>query len=192
MEWVSFSPTPPADGFEDWELETADAVVRAFLRRLPTHTDGWSVDDLVQDCLLHWWLQRGNYDAGRGANRRTFMNRVCENRLRDIQRSAVAAKRRGARPDVSIDSERTPPAVVDPDVESDPESHAERSALREAIANVHSRLSPRQQAIADDLRRGFDVSAVSARSGVPRSTLYDELRRMRVIFRDEGLEEFLR
>src|SRR5688500_7321587 len=93
MEWVSFSPTP-TDGFEDWEIETANAVVRGFIA-----TRGGfvfqDIEDLVQECLLHWWEQRGSYVAGRGANPRTYMNRVLTNKLRDLRRAERAQRRRG-------------------------------------------------------------------------------------------------
>lgn len=189
------APTPP-DGFEPWEEETARAVVRSFLVARGGCVDEEIQQDLVQECLLQWWLRRGRYDTTRGANRRTFMNRVCENRLRDLWREQRAARRRGLQADMSLEREgdsepSLQDSIADP-AAADPQHEADLSALRDRLLNVRHRLTARQRALVDALLQGFEIGEASAQMGVPRSSLYDELRRLRTPFRDAGLEEFLR
>jgi hypothetical protein len=60
---------------EPWEIALAERVVRGFLAtRQPF--GALAFEDLIQECLTHWWLQRPRYSAERGASRATFMRRV--------------------------------------------------------------------------------------------------------------------
>ncbi len=153
-------------------------------------------EELVQECLLHWWLQRYRYDEARGANRRTFMNRVCENRLRDLWREMHAARRWSARGTLSLDA----PAGDDGDplidlLEDDaprPDVLAEDSELLALIARVRSRLTPRQREILDGFTASHTVAAIARELGVHRDTVYEERRRIQNTCRDVGLEDFLR
>lgn len=69
------------------------------------------------------------------------------------------------------------------------ESEVMSSVIREDLL---SRLSLGQRRLALGLEAGMSMSEIGRRLDVPRGTLYDELERIRKIFRDEGLEEFLR
>jgi RNA polymerase sigma-70 factor (ECF subfamily) len=193
---VTSSPTPSDNHFEPWEEQTARAAVRSFNTTHAGGIRGWDEDDLVQECLLQWWLRRDRYDSAMGASRRTFMNRVCENRLFDLVREAGADKRGGRRNDLSLEWESdggwSLEEVIPDPRPADPESEAALAALRDQIRALRPRLTTRQWALVEDALRDFDIRETSSRLGVPRSTLYDELRRMRALFRDAGLEEFLR
>ena len=195
---LSTAPTPP-DDFEAWEIEAANAVVRAFIAARGTFATH-DFEELVQECLVHWWQQRKRYAEGRGANRRTFMNRVLTNRLRDLRREEQAEKRRGDREALSLDERldagearawSLADLLVDEDVHSRPEEAAKREAIREAIARVRDRLGPRRQALLDGLLAEQSMSEISRILGTPRASLYDELERIKTEFRAEGLEEFL-
>ncbi|MFQ6029237.1 MAG: hypothetical protein ACE5Q6_17300 [Dehalococcoidia bacterium] len=65
------------------------------------------------------------------------------------------------------------------------------SRLRLSLEAARSRLSPRQRQLLEGLLSEYPMSHLSQRLGVPRATLYDELERIRRIFRDEGLHQFL-
>ena len=92
---MAFLTTHPDNAFEPWEISLAERLVRAFLiSRAPGKLE---FDDLLQECLLHWWQQRDRYSASRGASPQTFFRRVFRAKLLDIARSAQAQKRGGAR-----------------------------------------------------------------------------------------------
>ena len=198
----SSPPTPPpgsADGFADWEVDTAKAVVRSFVAaRGPFAMHDF--DDLVQECLLRWWQQRSLYSEGRGANRRTFMNRVLMNRLRDLRRQERAQKRRVDREARSLDKPLGDEGddlsslmnlLPDESTDSRPEEAAERAELAEGIDRVRRRLTLRRRELLDGISAGFSMSELSRRLATPRSTLYDELERIKQEFRAEGLDDFL-
>ena len=197
------APTPPRDAsddaFEPWELTTAQAVVAAF-----TATHGrfhWhDHEDLVQECLSHWWEQRHRYDANRGANLKTFMKRVLRNRLRDLRREERAEKRGAGRPTRSLDepvqSDDGAGSTIanllrDGSPEANPEALALDSELHTEILRAKHRLTPLQQALVNGLFVEQTVSELSESLDVPRSSLYDEMKRIRAEFESEGLRKLL-
>ena len=153
-------------------------------------------EDLVQECLLHWWLQRSRYDEARGANRRTFMNRVCEHRLWDLWRGAHASQRWSPRGTLSLDAPATeggdPLAELLEDSAHGPDVLAEYSELLALIARLRSRLTPRQQEVLDGLHVSRTVAEIARELGVHRDTVYEDRRRIQNACRDAGLEDFLR
>ena len=69
-------------------------------------------------------------------------------------------------------------------------------AAQEAIDSVAlevalAQLDQRQRQIIAGLEFGLTMSGISQKLGVPRSSLYDELERIRKVFQDEGLSPYL-
>jgi DNA-directed RNA polymerase specialized sigma24 family protein len=176
-------------------MDTAAAVVRSFLRGSDGLDSEWDERALVQECLTAWWLKRDQYDPARGANRRTFMNRVCESRLLDIARRDRAQRRGGGRRTVSLDVPVT--ADGDPlihllaDGSPTPQQEVESSDLASRLANLRERLSGRQRAVFDGLSREQPIAGLARDLDVSRDTLYEDIRRIRGLCRDAGLDEFL-
>ena len=148
----------------------------------------------MQECLLHWWAQRQHYKETRGASKKSFMRRVVKAKLIDIERTMKAGKRGGGHHPLSLDGplsdeagEKTTLGDTVPARETDIEVMS--SVIRDHLL---SRLSPGQRRLALGLEAGMSMSEISRRLDVPRTTLYDELERIRQVFRDESLEEFLR
>jgi RNA polymerase sigma factor (sigma-70 family) len=197
------SPTPsrgsPGD-LETWEIELAGRVVEDFLAtRRPF--SALTFEDLQQECLTHWWLRRHHYSEDRGASLATFMRRVLKAKLRDIERQQRAAKRGGYTEPLSLDaplsSDEPNPATLgdlirDGNQERSPEQVAERRVLRDRIEHAYQLLTSRQRQLVQGLASDASMSDLSRQLGIPRATLHDERRRIEKVFRDEGLEEFLR
>ena len=124
---------------------------------------------------------------------RTFLRTVVKAKLIDIERTMKATKRGGGQHPLSLDAplsheageERTLSDTV-PARETD--SEVMSSVIREQLL---SRLTRRQRRLALGLEAGMSMSEIGRRLAVPRGTLYDELERIRQVFRDESLEEFL-
>jgi RNA polymerase sigma-70 factor (ECF subfamily) len=177
----------------------ARQVVRDFLAsRQPFEV--LTLEDLLQECLVHWWSQRRRYRQERGASRATFMRRVLRAKLLDIERGERAAKRGGHAAPLSLDAVPGPAEdgltlaelLPDDDPTGSPEQAAERLALRAHLECALPLLSGRQRRLVEALGSGRSMSEIGRLLRVPRSTLYDELERIKRVFRDEGLEGFLR
>ncbi len=129
------------------------------------------------------------------------MRRVLRARLLDIGEKETAAKRGGSVRRLHLDEPlddsddanlALSDVLPDNDPEVAPEAGAERRFLRERIDQVIRRLPPDQRSVARRLRKGWTVSEISRALGMPRTTVYGALQRLRESFRDEGLEQFLR
>ena len=182
---------------EAWELAVARGAVRQFLGQFGG-LRGLVEKDLIQDCLTHWLIRRGRYDPQRQASVRTFMNHVVRRYLLDVARRASAKKRKKEQSMASLnepifrESEESGELTLEETV-SDKIS-ATRLAwlpLQIDLTTVLTRLTPQQQAICRLLTEGETVTVISRSLKVPRTTLYDEIKRVRRIFHDAGLKDYL-
>ena len=191
---TSQSPTPPPENhdLEDWEIGLVVLLVGDILSTRARQPD-LEREDLVQECLLHWWEQRGRYDPDRGASQRTFLRRVVEAKLLDIERGVRSQKRGGGQSPDSLDR----PVNDEPDSATLAELLPDSTDIEgEAITEVTlgaalARLTPAQRKLISGLRVGNSMAELSQKLDVPRATLYDELKRIRQVFCDEGLAPHL-
>jgi DNA-directed RNA polymerase specialized sigma24 family protein len=187
------SNSPPPGELADWEIALARLLVYDFLSSR-TAFPRFEADDLMQECLLHWWSQRQRYKETKGASKETFMRRVVKAKLIDIERTMKAGKRGGGQHPLSLDAPLSHEAgqektLGDTLPAGDTGGEVMSSVMREHLL---LRLAPGQRRLALGLEAGMSMSEISKRLDVPRTTLYDERRRIEKVFRDEGLEEFLR
>lgn len=128
------------------------------------------------------------------------MKRVVGNRLKDLKREEQAEKRRTDRLARSIDelpqsgdAEGITLAdfLRDRSPEVDPVALTLQSELRIRIRRTSSRLTLRQQAVVDGLFKEQTITELSRSLDVPKSTLYDELKRIKAEFESANLREFL-
>ncbi len=182
-----------SDGLPNREVEIVKHVVRDFLSTRERHPD-LELEDLVQECLVHWWVQRPRYTQSRGASIETFLRRVVNNKLVDLERGAKAQKRGQGRSPESLDQ----PLAEDElerdtlgDTIADAADTEGEALLQASLEAALSRLGPRQRQLLDGLLAGYPMKQISRQLGVPRGTLYGELERIQRIFRDEGLIPYL-
>lgn len=189
------SPTFPGhgDGLPQREVDIVNYVVRDFLATRKSRPD-LEREDLVQECLIHWWTQKPRYTETRGASIETFLRRVVKAKLLDLERGANAQKRGSGRHADSLDR---PLNLEEPDadalgdtVASNADTEGE-ATLQVSLEAALARLSPQQKQIIAGLAEQYPMSHISRRLGVPRATLYDGMERIRRVFRDEGLGQFL-
>ncbi len=194
MEWVPTAPAPEenaSDGISRWELATARWSVRRFLATRPP-LPGYDGEDLVQECLAHWCEQRSRHRAERGASPRTFMKRVLDAKLVDLEREAHAAKRGGRTLPLSLDAPLDGAPGTLGDLLPDSGNVADAVLARTAIQRATEQSSPRQAQILRALAAGESMAEISRLLGIAHATLHDERVRIARVFRDEGLDEFLR
>ncbi len=126
------------------------------------------------------------------------MRRVVRAKLLSIERAAQAAKRGSGATPLSLDQ---PLESEDDDLTlggqipvpgPTPDDEAQVTELRERIEEASRRLTARQRRLVQGLYADRGLSDLSRALGVPRTTLHDDLRRIRQAFRNQGLEAYLR
>ena len=181
--------------FEDWEIAVAKNLVHEFRDTRPgLQREGFK--DLLQECLIHWLSVRKNFAPGQEVSRTTFMGRVIRNKLTDIIREQKADKRRINYLASSIDrplaDDDDSDTLVDtiPDTNPDPILQIE---LKIELSRVLQKLTSEQCQLCCLLgEKGLSIKAVSERLKTPRTTIYDEIKRIRKIFAKSGLEDYLK
>jgi RNA polymerase sigma factor (sigma-70 family) len=180
--------------FEDWEIAIAVKLVDQFKKQ-------WSVlrqeafEDLVHECLTHWFFQRDKHDPGRGANPRTFMATVVRNKLRDLIGGRTSVTHRmlseASRLDEELDQKGEGGLAlhetIDPNGLPDPPSDDLAISLQQDdIAKVITKMTGRQKIIYSLLDSGKTKKAVSETLDISRDTVHEEIRRMRKLFEKAG------
>jgi RNA polymerase sigma factor (sigma-70 family) len=172
---------------EDWAEPVARSVVKRFLASHP-NLKGNDEEDLVQECLIHWFLHRDSYDPTRGASARTYMSVIVERRLGEIADAAYAQMRSGEQFARSLDERvgdgesgsRLGDTLAD---ESLIDELGHSVQLEEALSS----LSPLQRRIVEGYLDETTVVDLAEELGKSRSTIYEELKRIRRVFQDKGL-----
>ena len=186
--------------FERWELAIAGKLVREF-HATSRALQRDELDDLLQEVLLHWYHARASHDPMGKASIRTYMARVVRNKLIDLIRERESDKEKVnilADP-TEITHDGEPGSTTDdaggdlPEPEEAREHRDAEQSLQLDLARALAHLTPRQRALCQLLLEE-DTSMVEAsqRLGVPRTTLYEELRHIRTVFKALGLDAYLR
>ncbi len=186
--------------FERWELAIAGKLVREFHAgaRALQHDE---VEDLLQEVLLHWYHARASHDPLGKASIRTYMARVVRNKLIDLIRERESDKEKVNILSVPTDipHEGEPGSTTDdaggdlPEPEEAREHRDTEQSLQLDLARALSHLTPRQRELCQLLlEHEISIVEASQRLGVPRSSLYEELKHIRAIFKARGLDGYLR
>lgn len=191
MQYASnAAPQPEERDLADWESSVAKYVAMDFIAKrgqIPC-LDG---EDLVQEILVHWITQKQQFDENRDASIQTFFRKIAKNRLADIYRAQKAEKRGGGsyllslnRPVLNgqVDETELGDFIPDPeDMALEVEGKIERYYLL-------SCLTLRQKELAEGLEKGYSLADMARKMNAPRTTLNDELNRIRRIFRQHGYD----
>lgn len=186
--------------FQDWEIAVAKKLVNEFQGKW-TCLEREDFDDLLQECLTHWFFAKDDYDPAREASQKTFMGRIIRNKLTDLVRQRESDKRKVAHLTVSLDKplgeNEDSPTLIDK-IENGTVTDASPNPFLEIqlkidLSKALQKLTPQQKELCRLLgEKGLTVKEVSQYLKTPRSTLYDELKRIRTIFMKEGLEDYLK
>jgi len=183
--------------FEDWEIVVATNIVSRFRNQWKCLKQA-DFDDLLQECLTHWHFAKDDYNPSAGANERTFMSRVVEHKIQKIIRDLNRDCRSIANKSISLDSpitdEEDSPTLLDrisADENHTSELHI-KAELNIDISRTIQKLTPKQQELCRLLGdEGLNINQASRVMQVPRGTLYEDIKRIRSIFQQEGLHEYL-
>ena len=79
--------------FESWEIAVAKNLVNEFLNKWDLlRREGF--EDLMQECLTHWFFVKKEYDTNREASESTFMSRIVRHKLINVVDRVYADKRK--------------------------------------------------------------------------------------------------
>ena len=161
------------------------------------------LEDLEQELTIHLFERLPKFDSTRGAFS-TFVDRVVDHKAADILDARFAARRDcrifvGSIDDTVRLREGGEVPIMDLDLEdavhvqrgiSAPSPHAE-AEFRINLERAMAALTPEQRDLCRRLLTAT-IAEISAATGVPRPTLYDRLRQIRVAFERAGLREYVR
>ncbi|MFH1665900.1 MAG: sigma-70 family RNA polymerase sigma factor [Candidatus Omnitrophota bacterium] len=155
-----------------------------------------SFEDLMQECLVHWFFIKDQYQPESGASERTFLNRVTRNKIADIVKFGRRNKRKVFYLSESLDAMEDEQSISAKEKalmnEEQVISKITEEDLPEVMAKATTNLSFRQKQICRYLSEGMNQVQVGKKMNMPRTTLQAEMKRIREAFRKAGLEEFLR
>lgn len=175
------------DLFQGWELTVARSAAHSFWRANAGLQEAFDREDLVQECLIKWFATRDSYAEERGASPKTFMNIVVRNHLQGLARKADTDRRRINAEAVlfshPIDDDRT--------VGDEVASQGDEPGLSRTLAEAIEDLSPRERQIIALLGAGHPKTAIATALKVHRSTVVEDLKRIRKAFEHKGLKEYL-
>jgi RNA polymerase sigma factor (sigma-70 family) len=191
----------PGNGLDKWELAVTYKLVGEYRRRSRL-LERYEFDDLVQDCLVHWIGVRKKLAHDPDNPPVGYMAQVLRNKLTDWMRERGAEKRAGDLQTVSLD------ATVDGSedgmtlAESLEASESAQSAGQGETHRLHVRLdllralallNPAQQRLCLLLgEEGLSIKEAAEQLQIPRGTLYEEIKRIRKVFADHGLGDYLK
>ena len=188
-------------GVEQWEIAVTKKIVREFRGRFRSLARE-EFDDLQQECLVHWLQVRGKVAPIRDSPPLAYMAQVLRNKLTDMIREHEAGKRAGEQSalslDAPLDSSDDGPTLGEliADVaaaESGDEAGGSRQQATIDLERALARLDAKQRRLCMMIgEEGLSVKEAAARLRIPRGTLYEEIKRIRKIFADQGLEIYLR
>jgi RNA polymerase sigma factor (sigma-70 family) len=187
----------PQEPLAEREIAAAKRAVAALLGHR-TQVGGNDADDIVQMVLERWTRHLGRFDETGAASMETYIWKVAKNLLRDLVRREGAQKRGGGREPLSVDrplgegSDTTLGDLVpDPSQTETLGEAVDHALLRRAIARFRDHLPPLDRAIFDAFVAEPRPRAVADRLGLPPSTVYGWLGRLRRQAEDAGLRKFL-
>ena len=152
------------------------------------------VEDLLQECLHHWLMTKGQFCEGKGAQLKTYLDRVIQRKLIDMLREKrVEQKVEG----VSLEGiqDGLSEFVFEGLLKDEDKKFEEigASELSERLHKASEDLSRRQKRLCRLLGEDkLSVLEASRQMGLPRRTVRDEMERIKEVFRKEGLDNFLR
>ncbi len=188
------------EGIDDYAVR----LIRHKAGQLARRSDfsGSDRQDIEQELVLDLLRRLPDYRPDR-AQRSTFIARVIEHKVATLLEARGREKRGGRVRSRSLsdkvrDDEGEAIELADTIREQDyfrrtgqqPPRGADQCDLCMDVQTVLARLSPGRRRLCA-LLQTMSVAAASRELGIPRGTLYEDIRKLRAIFEDAGLRRFL-
>ncbi len=184
--------------FQKWEIAVARNVVKQFQESCPSLRRDF-IDDLAYECLCHWFSEKDKYDIHKIEKPKKFLAKIITNKLCDLVRRRTTEKRSGYFLSESLEQfiEDNPNSeyLADKSTINHASQLAEKEVmgeLRVKLDRVFKELTPQQKKVFLALRdEQLTITQISLRLKVHRSTVHNEINRMKELFENEGLREFM-
>jgi RNA polymerase sigma-70 factor (ECF subfamily) len=187
--------------FLQWELAVAKKLVYEYQEKFEC-LKGIDFDDLLQKILTHWYFNKEKFNPDRKTKEKTFMAKIVENKLTDILREAKTDKRtlnyQTISLDQPLDDDENCSTLSDLVSEDDILSRSNtlspflKIQLKVDLSRALLKLNSRQKKICNlILSEDLNVSELSLCLNTPRTTIFDEIKRIRKIFEKEQLKDYL-
>ena len=187
-------------GLEKWEIAVTKKLVDEFRRRSRILARE-EFDDLVQECLVHWIAVRSKLVPGSNGPPVAYMSQVLRNKFVDSMRQQAADKRRGGLEMRSLDAAADDSEdgmllseliAVSGHFEAAYQVGSDRHHSRIDVRRALSKLTPARQRLSVMLGvHGLSIKEAAEQLRIPRSTLYEEIKRIRQVFIDHRLDDYL-
>jgi len=177
--------------FESWEIGVTKNIVSRFQNRFPLlKREGF--EDLVSECLIFWMEKRDAYDAKSKDNPKSYMAKALRRYLRDIKDRVYSIKRK-----LTYESQSLEEYFEDEDSENPRKKYEpavlENLHLKVDISAAVEVLTPDQQMIYRLIYEdGMSPLQVSKRLKTYPKHVYREIVRIRQLFLEKGLMEYLK
>ena len=188
-------------GLGNWEIATAKKLVSEY-RRKHRILDREEFEDLMQECLAHWIVARRRIPPEPDPRPPvSYMAQGLRNKLTDMVREMTADTRAGDPGALSLDAplDGTEDGITLGDVLADEQADPAGSGdvdsrhARIDLSRVMALLTPAQQRLCQLLgEEGLSIKEAAERLRIPRGTLYEEIKRIRRIFDQQGLSNYLK
>jgi len=180
--------------FEGWEIGVTRNLVKQFQEKHPS-LEREFIDDLTDECLKHWLSKRGKYDLQKIEKPKSFLAEVVSNKLLDLVRHRTAKKRRDYSLAKSLDQfleDKSDSHILAHTAQVDQPTEMDQSDLKSKLDQVFQRLNSQQKKVFTVLREEqLTITEISLRLKVHRSTIHNEINRIKKIFENEGLRKYL-
>ncbi|MCZ8320075.1 MAG: sigma-70 family RNA polymerase sigma factor [Novosphingobium sp.] len=187
-------------GLGNWEIATAKKLVSEYRRRHRI-LQREEFDDLMQECLAHWIVVRRRIPPEPDPRPPVaYMAQVLRNKLTDLVREMTADKRAGDPGAFSLEApiDGTDDGLTLGEVLADEQAAPDSGGIdsrhaRIDLIRVSALLTPAQQRLCLLLaEEGLSIKEAAERLRIPRGTLYEEIKRIRRIFEQQGLGNYLK
>lgn len=181
--------------FESWEIAVAKGVIDSY-RKKYKYLKREEFDDLLQECLISWLDARNKYDSSRGASKKTYMAEVVRNVLGQIILKAKTDKRKTIYESVSLDeplNDEEDSHTLKDELANDDVPPQVKSELKIELSRIFQKLTPQQQQLYKLLsEEGLSINEACKYFGKHRSNVYRDALRIRKLFEEEGLKDYLK
>ena len=181
--------------FHGWEIAIATKYVRQFRSTCQCLERDFE-DDLIDECLKHWYFLRDTVKPEAEEKRRAYMVAIVKNKLSDIVREHTSKKRNEFFQALSLNQfleNNSDSSFLAHPSQQDPADKANLSELKTRLDQAFKKLNSQQQKVYSALCDGqLTITEMSVRLKLHRNTIRNEINRIRRVFENEGLREFLR
>lgn len=177
---------------DDHELKIIHQLVGWFLKDFDVFQT--RKEEIIDICVDHWQQKKSQYNPDRGT-REGFMKSVIRNKLKDLIR--VWSSRKNFHQyfkeslNQLLDEKSESQISLSLVVNNHPIDSLARDELKIRLEFISKQLNPQQQIICQMLSERKNITEISRYLNKDRKTIYKDIERIRLMFVEDGLNDYL-